>query len=404
MKWTAALATSFCALGFGVALAAYGCSTASNPAENGDTNNNRVIGPSTGPCSPDGYTQACHQITGATQGYYNCYPGTQTCSNGVWGPCVPGSSTRSIIGRPVPATGNVVEAIIVPPPTPDAAGCASDSCDPFCTGFDQTDAGLAVDAAGFSGEQQGSYGGLPGGFQKNNNNCHGATDTLDASPDALVANGGGNACNDCSMADECCNCTANGCGACVPWSSAQLGLGTCAPPPGCNLPDFTIGVACLNSLGNEAIPVCNRGTVAATSGTIRLGVTNSTPGDNHSCLAGGCGATEGVGCCDINLASNPIGVQSCINIDLIAGGTGIDCVTPCGAFHALNRSDTFFINENGTVNGGTCNPTVNECDYCNNWSAKGPDDTQSCSAGSPPPPFNTTVTYTAVCPSGSHPF
>jgi hypothetical protein len=132
------------------ASAAPGCGSERPPAADGDGTHVGPPGVSNGPCSPEGGTQACHQVIGQHEGYLDCFVGTQTCQGGVWSACGGGSiSSRYMPDLVLSSPADTLRPLVMNPPAVGAtvAGtlCASDPCNPYCLAFNATpNAGVPI--------------------------------------------------------------------------------------------------------------------------------------------------------------------------------------------------------------------------------------------------------------------
>ena len=164
MKWTALVTSGMAVAALTIA---YGCQKSSLPSQPGGDGTNPNNDVMTGPCAPEGASRNCHLVTGTTDNIINCVSGTQSCSNGLWGPCggsVSGHSANLGPGLHTDVFG----------PSQDAGGCGSNVCDPYCWGIDD-DAGFTAPTIStqcvFPDDPKDSYRDLDGAFQLNPSSC-----------------------------------------------------------------------------------------------------------------------------------------------------------------------------------------------------------------------------------------
>src|SRR5262249_31926322 len=82
---------------------------------------------------PQGAARDCHLTLGEHQGVLSCFDGTETCTNGAWGPCEGSEKKRPLpprTGRPG-AGAPEVKSLSVP------SSCMNNPCDPSCQTFDE---------------------------------------------------------------------------------------------------------------------------------------------------------------------------------------------------------------------------------------------------------------------------
>lgn len=211
-KWSrgngpAMLVRTFAVLVFvvsSVAAVAAGCG-ADSEKPTGGGGSGTASGPSTGGSTSsipgscfEGTSQNCHVTLSQHGSVITCYAGTQTCTNGVWGECLGGSTFERIL----PGTGSIerrdpemdpsdtVDEPEAPVfhtlglgdagalPCPDAG--INDPCDPTCMGFPEVppDGGISIVGVGNPGWKTGTLAGLPGSVSSIGvkNPCYGAAD------------------------------------------------------------------------------------------------------------------------------------------------------------------------------------------------------------------------------------
>ena len=205
-----------------------------------------------GPCE-DGATQDCHITLGQHGSVLSCYSGTQTCSQGEWGPCVGAQSDH-------PA-----------PPPPPAGPCQNNPCDPSCQVFDQTP-GQPIGSPPqnlIAPWLVGNYGGLP---------------------PALQAQMSGEPCSDgsaCQSDQFCNNPSSNTCShtKCVAGAGLRKSCDPCVQQicisnPGCCNDTIPAGVApCAHDLCETGVALAKTDAVAGTTACDSCvnTVCNSTP-------------------------------------------------------------------------------------------------------------------------------
>lgn len=355
----------------------------------------------TGPCSPEGTTVACHYETGRVGNIVNCFAGTQSCVGGVWSTC--GGTVRTLssvslsslsslaaISRPPDGVGLSPKVVWVSDASTDAGGCATNPCNPYCTGQD-IDAGLLSPGTGW--------------------NVQGSTSGIETYPaPKIVANAttcsqgsppGDN--NVCSY-DYCCSSTTN---ACVRWIDLA-GSANCTKP---GTADYMVGIGCIDGAGKTHIPVCNRG-LASSPGSGKLavmGYAGNPPAAGNAAVCANSGTTPSEGCL-IDLAVNPIGVNTCVEIivqDAAAGTVpGMKCEGSAD-FSTGNRvmmvnppATTTLPSALATNYGGSNYTQLADANLCDNYSFvyASPN---TCLTYGVPPALSTSYTFTAVCPDGS---
>ena len=286
------------------------------------------------PCSVAGQAANCGSVESRTGNVVLCLEGTTTCDGSKWGSCntVGGEvKTRVVEGGQLHFTALG---------TPGPCG-AADACDPYCNQIVDTPPGIAGGSICGGGLCIGGGGG--GG-------CLAATDWKQyyAQYPAAGAPNGSPIANTCSGGppDNCSNdlkCTAGNCLARAPGDS-----GTCAGI------DFTLSTPCYDGT-RHTFMVCNRGTVAATSGILPIAHHNgsaSTPARTCTIAANG-----PAGDCFIDLAAKPLQPGSCVQFT-----PTVDC-----AANVPNDSGDQFYFVNQTNIGSPL--IAGECDSCNNFTA-----------------------------------
>lgn len=381
------------------AVAVNGCGTETRPGAASDGENGNGY-QQTGPCSIEGQTSTCHVETGRSGSIVNCFSGTQTCTNGAWGPCGDGAGTlTSVDVKELTARGGLSPlAVTSSSASPDAGGCSSNPCNPNCLGID-TDAGsLKPDGGIISVAVVGSlidYSSYPT-----------AKKAAMSSPTCTMGSPPANyqGCN----YDYCCARTgdAGTTGTCQKWVDEPA---TCVAPAA---RDFTTGVGCKDASGVSHIPVCNRGLVAATTGSLLLA---GYPGNPNA--AGSVSICQNPSSnnppegCLIDLAVAPIPAGKCIDVNVARAAANLVPGIKCNSASDFgNGNRTSMVNPPGTnfsnlPNLGAGNYTqLAEADTCNDYSFVYTQ-TGSCATYGiqPPPPATDTFRYTATCPVGSRP-
>jgi hypothetical protein len=287
----------------------------------------------------------------------------------------------------------------------DAGACRSNPCNPYCQGID-VDADSLMPEGGFTtfailGTVK-APADFPGGLSGPKN----AMKTYAVnSPTAYVACTQGHPPSDghiCSS-DYCCAAYAvsGAPNTCQPWALTAgdnpVAAANCTKATGV---DFQLGLACNDtSTGHVHVPICNRGTGAATAGVVMVGEYSGNPtyaGNSDYCSNPGGSPSAN---CKIDLSLKNLAAGKCMDVDVTAGKAGgtTTGVTCTGSFSSGNT--TMMVNPPGT-SGYT---TLTEGDQCNNYSFH-PTNAQggTCAAygQQPPPPVALNYTYTASCPPG----
>jgi hypothetical protein len=388
-----------------------------------------------GPCVTDGTKRACHVETGRVEGIVNCFSGTQTCMNGAWGPCGgdTGEGTISSLnyeeivahGREGGSSGSTSSAsglklllVTASDASYDNPSCKSNPCNPYCRGI-EVDADKMVPDGGFSEyATNGTVSGpdsFPGGLSGPKN----AMGTFASnSPPANVACTQGHPPADgkvCSS-DYCCAAYPVGTAAntCQPWAvvggTNPVAEEKCTKATGV---DFQLGLACNSTDGHVHVPLCNRGTADATTGSVMVAEYPGNPEYSGDLGGGGTDYCNNAGdpsaYCMINLATKKLPAGKCIDVDVTAktaAGTsaGVTCTS---GFSSGNR--TMAVNPVARPTyawAKTFSPaytTLPEGDVCNNYSFH-PSTAQggTCSAygEQPPPPQSVCFDYEALCNPG----
>jgi hypothetical protein len=380
-----------------VAIGAGGCGSARPPASSGASEGGFY---QTGACNREGQRSACHVEIGREGQVVNCFSGEQVCVNGAWAPCGTGPGTLTAIDLDLVSTRSAGDLSPLAVTASDAGaaygGCADNVCNPYCIGIDVDAGGLQPDGGFTNATVYGTvidFASFPT-----------AKKQAMATPACTVGSPPGDY-RVCSY-DYCCAPATTGAatGACTKWIADEASA--CIPAAGA---DFTAGVGCVDGSGITHLPVCNRGSTDATSGTLLLagypgnpnaaGTTNicNNPGNNSP--------SEG---CTVDLAQRPIPAGQCMDISVQPAAAGAVPGIKCNAaanFGSGNR--TTMVNPPNTTfanlpNLGSGNYTqLPETDGCNNYSFVY---TQfgSCAiyGAQPPPPAEVTFTYQASCPPG----
>lgn len=212
------------------------------------------------PCNEPGKTIECGHVERRSEDYVTCSMGYRTCGAGKWGTCEGSTITTKSITSLHPA------ALATSPTT------CTDPCDPYCSqyadtpaGIDGSDAGMKVIDGGLTIDP----GVVPGGAVSTGftSNPGGLTSCTPA--DNLVTSGA---------------CTPPGLGQCQQDFHCDEYTNRCLwnGGPGykdttCSNVDLTIGAPCgASGSAAPAVPLCNRGTGTLPSGaTITLHQTNA---------------------------------------------------------------------------------------------------------------------------------
>jgi hypothetical protein len=289
-------------------------------------------------------------------------------------------------------------------PSQDAGSCASNPCNPYCVGID-VDAGDLQPEGGFTSTAVLGTVSDPTTFPAGIGGPKNAMGSSALSSPTRVACTAGppyppTDYKECSS-DYCCAAYTVGTTpyTCQPWAlngaDNPIAIANCALPTGV---DFTIGLACQDSIGHVHVPVCNRGAGNGTSGTLMVAEYSGNPqsaGTSAVCQNPGSPSAS----CTINLATRPIPSGKCIDLDVNAANAGSVAGTSCPVlFSSGNR--TMMVNPPSTA-GYT---TLTETEPCNNYgfhpsSAQG--GTCSSYGSQPPPPAASSYIYNATCPAGS---
>lgn len=92
----------------------------------------------------EGATRACHLVLGEHAGVISCYEGTQTCSDGAFGPCADGETFE--VNRNDLEADTSSRASLRPLAFSTPAACTDNPCNRYCREFDEVPAsGLAPD-------------------------------------------------------------------------------------------------------------------------------------------------------------------------------------------------------------------------------------------------------------------
>lgn len=403
-----------------VGLNAVGCGDGRPPASDGPGTSGNYR---TGPCSTNGETVACDVETGRVGNVVNCFNGTQTCQNGVWGACGAGGTSGTLSTVILPTDIDIdngalsTQAVSMSDASATAAGCANNPCDPFCLGIDadagngiQTDGGVVttIGALGttspFSTFPTAKCGAMAGGT-----NCiigNGCQVFTPAPND-----------NECNY-DYCCahaaDASVGSIGKCVQWVDPADAAGACTAASNGNQIDYTMGVGCADSTGGEHLPVCNRGTANAIAGKLLLYGYSSNPNNistnasNNTCALPSSGSYSAS--CVIDLSVNHLNAGKCLDVSLASPAPGIVCDgTSLGSGDRsamINPPNVTIPNgASRTAYGSSGYTQLPEADKCNNYSfvKNTIGDCVSYGSVSTPPPATYAFTYRATCPSGTGP-
>lgn len=352
----------------------YACRGTDHPAaSNGSGGDVHPSGVAIGPCTPEeeGKSIPCHVETGRHGDTVDCFSGTQTCENGVWGACG-GSGTLSRTSLRFASRGGGLNTLAITSSDAGSGGalCASNPCDPNCLGID-ADAGQLT----------------PGAFSSATIVATATSFDLLPSPktesNAAACTANYASTSQCSY-DMCCQS-----GTCKSWPSAT----NCLP---CNGPDYTMAVGCQDQNGDTRIAICNRGsTDAPTTGTLQL---RSYPGNPPSagnasvCQAG----AAGDGTCTLDLAIKTLKAGTCVDLNFTKAADANPANRPAGEVCVGNFSGNRYLMINPTF-------AQPECDTCNNFSFNYTQQAGCIAYGAqPPPPASNVTTYVASCLPGYH--
>jgi hypothetical protein len=311
-------------------------------------------------CSTAGQKAPCGTVKQQSDGFVQCSMGTTTCDGSKWGTC-----EGTLIVDKTSFTGSGVRLVSL-----TGSPCGSlDPCDPYCE-VAAGDGGETIPSTCASptscDEATGAFasllGNLAGGNQKDPLPCtSGAADNCQYDSACLAA-------------------------VCVPYTPGDYNTAAgCAA-----LPDFTLGIGCCDATvpggcgainadpNSMTMEVCNRGGVVANTGTLVIGINNGSVGGAGpaGCADGASGATwptgpaipaggSTAGWCDINLATTPIGIGSCISFNIAATCTAMGG----GPLDNLSGDHWAVANVPATIlTNGQAAP-IPECDTCNNFTA-----------------------------------
>lgn len=383
-----------------------------------------------GPCTTDGQKRACHVETGRVQGIVNCFSGEQTCTGGSWGPCGGEGTIASLNLDVIEANGREgastksstsglrLLTVTASDASYDNPSCKSNPCNPYCVGI-EVDADKMVPDGGFAEYvTSGTVAGpdtFPGGLTGPKN----AMGTFSTSSPASVACSPGTPPADGKVcaSDYCCAAYPVGTSpnTCQPWAAVgktnPVAEEKCVKATGV---DFTLGLACNDANGDVHVPLCNRGTADATSGTVMVAEYPGNPEYSGDLGGGGTDFCNNAGdpsaYCLVDVANKKIAAGKCIDVNVTAktaAGTTAGVTCPKPTFSSGNR--TMMVNpvaQPAHSWAKTFSPayaTVPEADHCNNYSFH-PSTAQggTCSAygEQPPPPQNVCFTYEALCNPG----
>lgn len=109
-----------------------------------------------GPCSTEGEVRSCHAVVAQREGFVDCFEGHQQCVGGAWSPCDGQNggatlTTRAWSGGPLKdtsVTAGGLHVLSISAPSPDAATCTLDPCNPYCVGYDDNPSTPVMPEAG----------------------------------------------------------------------------------------------------------------------------------------------------------------------------------------------------------------------------------------------------------------
>lgn len=298
-----------------------------------------VGGVLTGQCNVEGATHICSQPFSGGDGIKHCFKGTQVCAGGFWGACIGDGQFTSFDPSKIESTagmlggGGGLSIRALSSPSADAGVCTADPCNPDCVAFAECAGTASTSSYERASNPTSAYGALSGGFRGNPAAC---------TPGIL---------NKCRHDFTC-----NGSNVCV---ENTVGDRSAL----CALPDFTMGMPCYDGT-TWKVNVCNRGSLAANVGTLRVTAHKNSPGGSvtAACPPGPNGSfpTSPVpnGTASINLATNPLIPGACRSFSVAA------------LFPTLTiDNDVFFV-----ANSSFAGPVLPECNLCNNYTALDDDD------------------------------
>jgi hypothetical protein len=312
-------------------------------------------------CSTIGEKASCGTVKSEVDGFIQCSMGTTTCDGSKWGTC----EGDVIVDKTSITGGGIHTAALTGSP------CGTvDPCDPYCQNANG-DGGVTIPSTCTSptdcDEAPGPFSALYGALA--------AASQADPTPCTSGA------------ADNCqfdSSCIA---GVCTPYTAGDYNTNAACTAA----PDFTLGIGCCDATvaggcnsvdanpNTMTMEVCNRGGLAATSGTLVIGINHGTPSapGPSACADGAAGATwptgpailatagSTAGWCDINLGTTPIGIGQCISFNIAASCTAMGG----GALDNLTGNSWAVANVPATIlTNGQANP-LTECDTCNNFTA-----------------------------------
>lgn len=397
--------------------------------------NGSLLGLQTGACNTEGAKASCHYETGRVGDVVNCFAGTQICANGVWGPCGSNDENGATVsskslsnlaanggeasGPSGSSTGLHWLAVSNSDAATDAPSCLANPCNPYCKGIEVDADRMTLDGGGTFAIMGtvATPDTFPAGLD-GPKNAMGTFATTGTNANAACTQGFPPANGKVCSSDYCCaqyNVGGNPY-TCQPWVN-ETGMNPvaeakCVKPTGAV--DYTLGLACNDTNGQVHVPLCNRGTVDATSGTIMVA---EYPG-NPKYAGDLSGPAPGAFCnnpgnpsayCLVNLAAKNVKAGKCIDVNVSAGtaaGTAAG-VTCSSGFSSGNR--TMMVNppappgKSFATAFAPAYTTLNEGDQCNNYSFH-PTTAQggTCSAYGEvlPPPATQSFQYEALCNPG----
>ncbi len=283
-------------------------------------------------CARPGEQAACGQVAYRSGDYVTCSVGTLRCGDdGAWGECL---GDRVFTTKDSSEDGSKTLAL------GDPSGCA-DPCDPNCVAFEDDGLGLDDALPGVLCETGGGVGVCPTcGYSV----PHADSATL-MTPAAWSTQPASCTADDqCSFDQQCRQ------GSCQNW---RYPCSTTAAT--CPQSDLTVGPPCSVAMGGFHLPICNRGSVRADTGTLRIGL-YADSARLGQCASAAYAAPDS-GLIEFELSADAgryIDPGQCLDISSgNADLSGIDLAGVRGAFVNFDAS-------------------LADCNLCNNWQAFDP--------------------------------
>lgn len=294
-------------------------------------------------CPEAGKIVECGSVETRSGDYVSCSMGHRTCLGGRWGACL-GTTvvTKNVTVQP---TGSLrAQALGASQDCPAPPDPLANPCDPYCKQFVDGPVGLVLGG----GLTVGPGGitvvgaGAPIACQKPND----LAAVYAQLPAASRPNGGPPTTCTAGAPDKCSLDTECVAGVCTPKAISAAGA--------CVGTDFTLGAPCWDGT-RFTFPVCNRGTVAATTGTLRIGHHTGSPSAAPSTCT--MATNNPAGDCTIDLATKPLQPGTCVEFTPTT-----DC-----PLSVPNETGSHFYFVNQSTTGAATLP--GECNTCNNYTA-----------------------------------